>query len=86
MQAARIAFGGMAGIPKRATAVENALLGAEFTEDTIKAVLPLFAQDYTPMSDMRASAEYRLQSAQNMLLRYFHESQGTVASILEVQP
>ncbi len=86
VQAARIAFGGMAGIPKRARAVENALIGEAFNEQTLKSVLPLFEQDFTPMSDMRASAGYRMQAAQNMLLRYFYESQGLASSVLEVKP
>ena len=69
----KIAFGGMAGTPLRATAVESALLGQAWTRDTINAAMPRMADDYTPMSDMRASADYRLKTAQNMLLRYFLE-------------
>ncbi|MCY4310037.1 MAG: xanthine dehydrogenase small subunit, partial [Rhodospirillaceae bacterium] len=71
---ARIAFGGMAAIPKRAAAVETALLGRAWTQATIEAALPAFADDFTPISDMRASADYRLHVAQNLLRRYFHES------------
>jgi xanthine dehydrogenase small subunit len=83
--AARIAFGGMAGIPKRAASVEAALVGRDWTLATIEAALPAFARDFTPMTDMRASASYRLETAQNMLVRHFHESAGTAASVLEVQ-
>ena len=75
--AARIAFGGMAGAPKRAGAVEAALIGAPWSLKTVEAALPAFAQDFTPLSDMRASAQYRLKAAQNMLLRSFHEDQDT---------
>ncbi|MSU91148.1 xanthine dehydrogenase small subunit [Rhodobacteraceae bacterium 2CG4] len=75
--AARIAFGGMAGIPRRAAHVEQALAGKPWTLATVEAALPAFAQDYTPLSDMRGSAEYRLRAARNMLLRNFHEDQGT---------
>ncbi|GGE56063.1 xanthine dehydrogenase small subunit [Actibacterium pelagium] len=82
--AARIAFGGMAGTPKRANAVEAALIGQDWTEATVSTALPKFAQDYTPLSDMRASADYRLQTAQNMLRRYFLEDQGTATNVLEV--
>ncbi len=71
---ARIAFGGMAATPKRAAAVETALLGRSWTQATIEAALPAFADDFAPISDMRASAEYRLRVAQNLLRRYFHES------------
>ncbi len=85
VQAARIAFGGMAGIPKRATAVECALTGKAWTSDTISAALPAFAADFTPLSDMRASADYRLKTAQNLLLRYFAETQGEATDVLQVR-
>ncbi len=83
---ARIAFGGMAGTPKRASHVEAALLGQPWTMATITAALPAFAQDYAPMSDMRASAAYRLTTAQNLLTRYFHDLAGAPVSVLEVTP
>lgn len=84
--AARIAFGGMAGIPKRAGAVEAALRGKPWTEETVGEVLPVFSDDFTPMTDMRASAEYRLETARNMLLRYCHDLAGRSVSVLEVTP
>ncbi|MCI2400585.1 xanthine dehydrogenase small subunit [Aliiroseovarius subalbicans] len=86
VQSARIAFGGMAGIPKRATHVEQALTGQPWTQASVDAVGPAFAQDFTPMSDMRASAEYRLEAARNMLTRALAEDQGTPVSVLEVTP
>ncbi|WP_170423196.1 xanthine dehydrogenase small subunit [Ruegeria arenilitoris] len=81
---ARIAFGGMAGIPKRATHVEAALIGKPWTRETIGAALPAFADDYSPLTDMRASATYRLETAKAMLERYFLEDQGEVTNVLEV--
>ena len=83
---ARIAFGGMAGIPKRAAAVEAALTGKDWTLATVTAALPAFAKDFAPMTDMRASATYRLEAARNMLIRYFHERAGQAVSVLEVTP
>ncbi|MFV0358287.1 xanthine dehydrogenase small subunit [Tropicimonas sp.] len=82
---ARIAFGGMAGIPKRAVHVETVLTGKPWSEATITAALPAFAADFTPLSDMRASAGYRLGAAKNMLRRYFAERAGIPASVLEVR-
>ena len=82
---ARIAFGGMAGTPKRAAAVETALIGRPMTPETAKAAAEWMAQDFTPLSDMRASASYRLQTAGNMLLRYAHDLEGKVISVLEVR-
>lgn len=84
--AARIAFGGMAGTPKRATAAENALIGQAWTPETISRAKDAMASDYTPMSDMRASADYRMIAAQNMLTRYFHDLAGAPVSVLEVSP
>ena len=73
---ARIAFGGMAATPKRARAVEAALVGKPWTHETIDAAMAAFAEDYQPISDMRASADYRLLSAQNLLRRFFLETTG----------
>jgi xanthine dehydrogenase small subunit len=75
---ARIAFGGMAATPKRARAVEEALVGKPWTTETIEAALPAFAVDYQPLTDMRASAEYRLLAAQNLLRRFHLETTGGV--------
>ena len=82
--AARIAFGGMAGIPKRAAALEGALIGQPLTPATAMQVAPLMAQDFTPLSDMRASAAYRLEVAQNLLIRYMHDLAGVPTSVLGV--
>ena len=74
---ARIAFGGMAATPRRATACEAALTGRSWTAETIAAAAEALAQDFTPITDMRASAEYRLDAARNLLRRAFLESQGS---------
>ncbi len=84
VSAARIAFGGMAGTPKRAIAVETALIGQPWTDATISAALPAFASDYAPLTDMRASATYRLEGAQNMLRRYFAETSGAQTDLMAV--
>lgn len=71
-----IAYGGMAATPKRAKAVEAALLGRAWNVATVEAAIPEFAEDYEPLTDMRASAEYRLLAAQNLLRRFFLETTG----------
>lgn len=71
-----IACGGMAGIPKRARHVEAALLGRPWSRATVEAALPAYAEDFSPISDWRASATYRLRVAQNLLLRFWAESTG----------
>ena len=83
---ARIAFGGMAETPKRATSVETALVGKPWTQDTITAAVTKFSTDYQPISDARASAVYRAQTAQNLLQRYFDETFGHATNVLEVTP
>jgi len=83
---ARIAFGGMAGTPKRASQVEAALTGQPWTEATVDAAIDAFARDFDPLSDMRASAQYRLKSAQNMLRRIMAEHSGHRTNVLEVRP
>ena len=70
----RIAYGGMAGTPKRAFAVEKALLGQPWNESTVERAMERYAEDYTPLSDMRATAEYRALAARNLLLRFYLET------------
>ncbi len=75
----RIAYGGMAATPKRATAVEKALIGKVWTEATVEAAMAEYANDFTPLTDMRATAEYRALAARNLLLRFYVETTGTKA-------
>jgi len=70
----RIAYGGMAATPKRAFAVEEALLGQPWTEATVERAMERYAEDYEPLSDMRATAEYRALVAKNLLLRFYLET------------
>jgi xanthine dehydrogenase small subunit len=71
---ARIAFGGMAATVCRAAKTEAALEGRAWNEATLPAAMAALALDYTPLSDMRASAAYRLQVAQNLLRRCWLET------------
>jgi xanthine dehydrogenase small subunit len=68
--AARLAFGGMAGIPQRAKAVEAQLIGKPLTAASFVSAARALGNDFTPLSDMRGSAEYRLQVAANLILKY----------------
>jgi xanthine dehydrogenase small subunit len=74
--AARIAYGGMAAIPARAKQTEAALIGQSWSRETIVAAMPELRADYQPLSDMRASADYRRQVAANLLLRLYEEHSG----------
>lgn len=83
---ARIAFGGMAGIPKRAAAAEAALIGQSWDEPGVEAAAVALAQDFTPLSDVRGSAAYRLTAAANLLRRVWLDTQAPDGpkSVLEV--
>jgi len=71
---ARIAFGGMAATPKRATKTEAALNTQQWNEATLQIAMQALAQDFSPLSDMRASSDYRLKTAQNLLKRFWLET------------
>ncbi|TPM40222.1 xanthine dehydrogenase small subunit [Mesorhizobium sp. B2-3-4] len=75
----RIAYGGMAATPKRASAVEKALIGKVWNEATVEAAMAEYANDFTPLTDMRATAEYRALAAKNLLLRFYVETTGNKA-------
>jgi len=69
----RIAFGGMAAIPKRAKNCEAALMGKVFNQQNIDRAKQALEIDFSPMSDVRASAEYRIKVAQNVIQRFYLE-------------
>ena len=77
----RIAFGGMAGTPKRARAVENELIGRPWSEATIEAARDAFDSDFQPLSDWRATSEYRQLTAKNLLTRFYLETTGAPAEL-----
>jgi len=74
VSAVRFAFGGMAATVKRAAQAEAVVLGQPWTEATLRDAQQALAGDFTPLSDMRASAAYRLQVAQNLLRRLWLET------------
>jgi xanthine dehydrogenase small subunit len=71
IRSARLAFGGMAATPKRALLCEQQLVGQPWRRATVERAVQALAQDFTPLSDFRASSGYRLLVAQNLLRRYF---------------
>jgi xanthine dehydrogenase small subunit len=81
---ARVAFGGMAATPCRAAACEAALTGRPFARATLDSAAEALRQDFTPLSDVRGSAAYRLQAAANLLRRLWAREQGQAISVLEL--
>lgn len=73
---ARIAYGGMAATPKRAIHCEQHLIGKPWDNGTINTAMIALESDFKPLSDFRASKEYRCQIAANMLYRFFIEQQN----------
>ena len=77
VETARLAFGGMAATPKRAARVEAALVGQPWTLETVaEAPRRRSAEDFQPITDWRASADYRAMVARNLLRRFYLESTG----------
>jgi len=74
--AIRLAFGGMAGIPKRATATEAAVIEKPWTAETIAAARDALDEDFQPLTDWRATAAYRQLTAKNLLTRFLLETTG----------
>ena len=70
----RLAFGGMAAVVQRAAKAEAALVGQPWTMESIRAAQRALESDFTPLSDMRASAAYRRQAAGNLLERFWVET------------
>jgi xanthine dehydrogenase small subunit len=73
---ARVAYGGMAAIPRRAAACEAALREHGWTGDGVRAASNKLDEDFDPISDMRAGAGYRRLVCRNLLLRFFAASNG----------
>lgn len=82
---ARVAFGGMAATPRRAKGCEAALVGQPFKEATIAAAAEALKGDFSPLSDVRGSAAYRMEAAAALLWRLWHREQGVATSVLDVE-
>ena len=79
----KIVFGGMAAIPKRAAQAEAILSGNIWDEATVQEAMKALAKDFSPLTDMRASAAYRQQAAANLLYRFYLETRPQDALVSE---
>ncbi|MFT5138979.1 MAG: xanthine dehydrogenase small subunit [Rhodothermales bacterium] len=75
--AARVCFGGMAATPKRAAQCENSLIGNDWNAPAIENAMQAMTRDFDPISDMRASAQYRMTVAKNLLKRCYLETSSS---------
>jgi xanthine dehydrogenase small subunit len=83
---ARFGYGGMAALPRRARAVEDALVGRPWNEASVRAVMPLLETDFRPISDLRGSAWYRSLVAKNLLLGFYLETREHLVPALCPRP
>jgi xanthine dehydrogenase small subunit len=74
VRAARLAFGGMAAIVRRAANAEAAMIGQPWSEATVEAAMAALETDFAPLTDLRASAAYRMRAARNLLRRFWLET------------
>ncbi len=92
VKAVRLAYGGMAATVKRGALAEAELVGSPWSEASVATAKAALALDFKPLTDMRASAAYRLQVAQNLLQRFWLETRaenplpGSATSVFSVMP
>ena len=92
VEGVRFAFGGMAAIVRHADKAEAAVLGKPWDQATVDAAKLALAEDFKPLTDMRASADYRLQAARNLLQRFWFETRrddplpASAVSVFSVMP
>lgn len=79
----RIALGGMAATPKRARQAEQILIGQALNEELVESACQALTQDFSPIDDLRASANYRLHVAQNLLYKALQYALAP-SSLLEI--
>jgi xanthine dehydrogenase small subunit len=80
---ASVGVGGVAATPVRALRTEAALLSQPWTLETVQQAMAILRGEFSPISDMRASAGYRVQVLGNLLQRFWLESQGLQSINLE---
>ena len=73
----RLAYGGVAAMPMRAKKTEAALLGKVWSEEAIQSALQALRTEFTPISDVRGTAEYRGGLITNLLEKFYYDSVGT---------
>lgn len=72
---AKLAYGGVAATPMRATAAEQALIGKRWDAAIVDALAPTLVDAFTPMTDHRGSADYRRHMCATLFQKFFHETQ-----------
>ncbi|MBK8170266.1 MAG: xanthine dehydrogenase molybdopterin binding subunit [Sandaracinaceae bacterium] len=68
---ARLAYGGVAATPARATRTEGALVGNPWNEETLRAACEILATEFAPLSDVRSGKEYRQELVVSLFEKFF---------------
>jgi xanthine dehydrogenase small subunit len=85
ISSARVAFGGMAGIPKRAAMLERRLAGLSLTDlQGWRQAAEAISQDFKPLNDLRASAAYRSEVAANLVVKALAEIAGASPEVTRI--
>jgi len=71
---ARLAYGGVAAMPSRALTTESVLVGKTWSDETVQSALPLLRTEFSPISDVRGSAEYRCGMITGLLEKFYFDS------------
>ncbi len=82
----RLGYGGVAATPARAKKTEATLLGKVWNAETIQSVLPILRSEFTPISDVRGSAEYRSGLITGLLEKFFHDDDWSADSLVRESP
>jgi len=81
VQAARIAFGGVAATPVRAYRTEEALVGQPWDEGTLRRATQVISGEFSPISDHRGSAEYRRAMLPRLLEKFFRDTRAEEVTV-----
>ena len=69
-----LAYGGMAAVTKRATKAEKHLAGRTWNREHVEEAMEILATEFSPISDARSGAEFRMAAAKNLLLKFWSET------------
>ena len=86
MQQVRCAMGGMAATPALAKQVTTALNGKTFSLENLKAAAQTIEHEFSPLSDVRASASYRLQVTKNLFDRIWYQESEKIQIQQDIEP
>ena len=64
----------MAATTKRALKAERYLKGKEWKRENVERAMEIITEEYTPISDARSGAEFRMIAARNLLMKFWSET------------